>query len=418
MSKGEMNPQQVRAERKTEEVVGEAQQKADTDDPILYPNPHDVLMGRGAPSTDFTGNLRFRELVKERRNEYVSARRRKDKQGVAGEIIATVKRRGGRFLQRVETERESKKTGEMIKMITWEPVEDRKTLLVKVKQLMRDVGPVAQQKRLMRRAIRRQRELDALAGESDEESRSSAKKSAAGSPLAGSAGTSGLSSLVAAGFSSGVIPGASQQTVLPYAMNVTPLLPNQQVSLAQAQQISLSQRLQQDAAAREMASLRQELELRRELQFREEIRLRQEVHRRQCLEAMMRQKDQLSSYGRAEVPNYSAPLSSASSAAFAAQKEQYILERLRQQQQQQQQQQQHLFATREGLHSYAAHPTHAMLLPDASRAGYTVGFSPFASSQLLNAASAPSPSSPPSSSLHQGSEHSQPENKFNSGLFR
>ena len=89
-------------------------------------------MGRGAPSTDFTGNLRFRELVKERRNDYVNAMRRKDKQGVAGEIIATVKQRGGRFLARVETYR---KTGNSTqKMTIWEPVSDHKTLLVKVKQ--------------------------------------------------------------------------------------------------------------------------------------------------------------------------------------------------------------------------------------------------------------------------------------------
>ena len=89
-------------------------------------------MGRGAPSTDFTGNLRFRELVKERRNDYVNAMRRKDKQGVAGEIIATVKQRGGRFLARVETYR---KTGNSTqKMTIWEPVTDHKTLLVKVKQ--------------------------------------------------------------------------------------------------------------------------------------------------------------------------------------------------------------------------------------------------------------------------------------------
>ena len=88
-------------------------------------------MGRGAPSTDFTGNLRFRELVKERRHDYVHAKRRKDKQGVAGEIIATVHSRGGRFLARVETHGGPQS---MQKRTIWQPVTDRKTLLVKVKQ--------------------------------------------------------------------------------------------------------------------------------------------------------------------------------------------------------------------------------------------------------------------------------------------
>jgi len=134
----------------------------DRDEPIMHPGPNDVLMGRGAPSTDYLGNLHFRELVKERRDDYVNAKRRKDKQIVAGEIIATVQRRGGRFLERVETCRKTKRTGKTEKVTIWRAVEDRKTLLVKVKQLMRDVGPEAQQKRSIRREYRRQKETESV----------------------------------------------------------------------------------------------------------------------------------------------------------------------------------------------------------------------------------------------------------------
>ena len=138
------------------------------DSHITDPSPDDVLMGRGAPSTDFPGNMRFRDLVKERREEYINAKRRKEKQIIAGEIIATIKSRGGRFLERKSVVRKTNKQGETVKITVWEPVEDLKTLLVKVKQLMRDVGPEAQEKRNMRREQRKQAVLQPQ-GESKED---------------------------------------------------------------------------------------------------------------------------------------------------------------------------------------------------------------------------------------------------------
>lgn len=163
MSKdGDKSPTQVRTDAHGKKASAADTTDDDDDDVILHPGPHDVLMGRGAPSTDYSGNLRFRELVKERRSDYVNARRRKDKQGVAGEIIATIKIRGGRFLERIETYRKTNDAGECKKQTIWQPVEDRKSLLVKVKQLMRDVGPAAQEKRNLRREMRRQQELEAI----------------------------------------------------------------------------------------------------------------------------------------------------------------------------------------------------------------------------------------------------------------
>jgi hypothetical protein len=108
-----------------------------------------------APSTDHAGNLKFRELVKQRREEYVNVQRRKEKQKIAGEIVAAVMNHGGRFLERMENSRSFDQSGKVTKSYIWEPVTDKKTLLVKVKQAMRDVGPDAQEKRLRRRELRR-----------------------------------------------------------------------------------------------------------------------------------------------------------------------------------------------------------------------------------------------------------------------
>lgn len=138
-----------------EEAAAAAAVKEEESHVITEPHPIDVIMGRGAPSTDHAGNVFFRELVKERRSDYVNAKRRKDKQVIANEIINAARQRGSRFLERVETFRRTNKEGLTTKVTIWQPVNDQKTLLVKVKQLMRDVGPEAQQKRNLRREKRK-----------------------------------------------------------------------------------------------------------------------------------------------------------------------------------------------------------------------------------------------------------------------
>lgn len=69
---------------------------------------NDVLMGRGALATDFEGNLRLREIVRHRQDEYVRAAKRNRKHRIAEEIIDVVRARGGRFLQGAETLKGSK----------------------------------------------------------------------------------------------------------------------------------------------------------------------------------------------------------------------------------------------------------------------------------------------------------------------
>jgi hypothetical protein len=65
--------------------------------------PHDVLMGRGATSAYYQGNVRFRELVRSRKREYQSCKYHRHKQAIALDIYKAVASHGGRFLLRAET---------------------------------------------------------------------------------------------------------------------------------------------------------------------------------------------------------------------------------------------------------------------------------------------------------------------------
>merc|ERR1712151_683204 len=67
-------------------------------------NPNDVLCGRGSGPNDYSGNIKFRALVMDRRDEYLSTSNRASKAKVAREIVEYVKRMNppGRFLEQVE----------------------------------------------------------------------------------------------------------------------------------------------------------------------------------------------------------------------------------------------------------------------------------------------------------------------------
>lgn len=102
---------------------------------------NDVLMGRGALATDFEGNLRLREIVRQRQDEYVRATKRNRKHQIAEEIIDTVKASGGRFLQGAETLQGIDPATLPRYEAAWFVVEDMRVLTSKVKQLLRDVKP-------------------------------------------------------------------------------------------------------------------------------------------------------------------------------------------------------------------------------------------------------------------------------------
>ena len=111
----------------------------------------DVLMGRGAFATDYEGNLRLRETVLERYHDYAKTSRRSDKHSIAKEIVQTVLKRGGRFLQ--SSSSSSRKSGDNDNAVNlpsesnpWYVVTDQSILCTKVKQLLRDAGKDTREK--------------------------------------------------------------------------------------------------------------------------------------------------------------------------------------------------------------------------------------------------------------------------------
>jgi hypothetical protein len=68
---------------------------------ILYPAPpHDVLLGRGRPNQEFSGNRRFAELVDSQMDRYRSCRGPFEKTCVIMDVVKIVHDEGGRFLIR------------------------------------------------------------------------------------------------------------------------------------------------------------------------------------------------------------------------------------------------------------------------------------------------------------------------------
>ena len=105
--------------------------------------PNDVLLGRGAPISEYGGNVWLRNLVLSRQEDYVRAVKRQDKHRVAMEIVETVQNNGGRFLRRIGSNANAK--------AQWQQVLNLDEILGKIKQLLRDMGPKARQKRANRR---------------------------------------------------------------------------------------------------------------------------------------------------------------------------------------------------------------------------------------------------------------------------
>jgi hypothetical protein len=64
-------------------------------------HPTDVLCGRGGATNSHSGNRSFRDLVKEYQSRYLFAKKR-DKPDVAAEVVELIRKRGGRFLRRLE----------------------------------------------------------------------------------------------------------------------------------------------------------------------------------------------------------------------------------------------------------------------------------------------------------------------------
>lgn len=64
----------------------------------------DVLLGRGSGPNDHIGNIRFREMVAERKAEYLATNHRQTKARIAKEIVDHVHSNNGRFLRKLEAD--------------------------------------------------------------------------------------------------------------------------------------------------------------------------------------------------------------------------------------------------------------------------------------------------------------------------
>jgi hypothetical protein len=109
--------------------------------PNLYvtdPNPHDVLLGRGSHLVKYEGNIEFRRLIHERKEEYISSVRHSQKDYIARDVISKVKSKNGRFLRKVDNPMEMKKYNIPANITSaWVHV-DEGVVVEKIKQAFRD----------------------------------------------------------------------------------------------------------------------------------------------------------------------------------------------------------------------------------------------------------------------------------------
>ena len=77
------------------------QAAAERETSIKHLNANDVLFGRGGATNSYIGNKNFRALVKEYQDKYIRAKK-KDKATLISELVAKIRSRGGRFLERHE----------------------------------------------------------------------------------------------------------------------------------------------------------------------------------------------------------------------------------------------------------------------------------------------------------------------------
>ena len=68
---------------------------------ILDLNPNDVIQGRGTGTAVYEGNVKFRNLIKEYKEEYMSAdTKRHMKAAIANKVLNEIRSRGGRFVRK------------------------------------------------------------------------------------------------------------------------------------------------------------------------------------------------------------------------------------------------------------------------------------------------------------------------------
>eukprot|EP00934_Nitzschia_sp_Nitz4_P008338 Nitzschia sp. Nitz4//scaffold4_size323378//296226//297515//NITZ4_000715-RA/size323378-processed-gene-0.391-mRNA-1//-1//CDS//3329553564//8328//frame0 len=97
--------------------------------------PSDVLFGRGSGPNDHEGNIRFRDMVAQRKAEYMATNHRQTKATIAKSIVDAVFASNGRFLKKLEPS-EAQKLG-LNSQIDIYAVVDDDTIMEKAKQALR-----------------------------------------------------------------------------------------------------------------------------------------------------------------------------------------------------------------------------------------------------------------------------------------
>lgn len=108
---------------------------ADPNEYVLTLTPNDVLFGRGSGPNDHEGNIRFRDLVAQRKNEYMATNHRQTKAKIAKSIVDAVLESQGRFLKKLEPS-EIEKLGYPEGVDVYTIVDDA-TIMEKAKQALR-----------------------------------------------------------------------------------------------------------------------------------------------------------------------------------------------------------------------------------------------------------------------------------------
>ena len=69
---------------------------------IVVPGPNDILFGRGLPTRQLPGNVRYHDIIEDHLEQYEKTKSRFEKTVIAEIIVRTIKENyGGRFLRQV-----------------------------------------------------------------------------------------------------------------------------------------------------------------------------------------------------------------------------------------------------------------------------------------------------------------------------
>jgi hypothetical protein len=114
--------------------------------------PADVLFGRGSGPNDHEGNIRFRQRVADRKDEYLATNHRMTKAQIAKEIVDSVWNENGRFLKKAEDTASLASFSVPAGVDVYEMV-DGDTIMEKAKQALRQNTLKAEAKPKLKQAL-------------------------------------------------------------------------------------------------------------------------------------------------------------------------------------------------------------------------------------------------------------------------